>query len=87
MQDVKTDDGQTTANEGFKLEMASENTELAAYLDAVDKNYHITGAYQDAAKYTEYIDFSAGAPLDVYVIATFGGYFSDSAIDFGKEEP
>ncbi len=84
-QDVKTDDGQITANEGFKVEMTSENTESIAYLDTLDKNYHITGAYQDAAKYTEYIDFSVGEALDVYVMGTFGGYFSDGTIDLSKE--
>ena len=79
------DDGQITSNEGFKVEVTSENKELAAYLDSLNKNYHITGAYKDGAKYTEYIDFSAGDPMDVYITGTFGGFYSDSTIDLGEE--
>ena len=83
VQDIKADDGQTTANEGFKAELGSENPELAAYLSSLNNNYHITGAYRDAAKYTGYIDFSAGEPMDTYLTGTFGGYYSDGAIDVG----
>ncbi len=85
VQDIKMDDGQMTSNEGFKVDVASGNKELATYLDALDKNYHITGAYKDGAKYTEYIDFSNGEPMDIYVSGTFGGFYSDGTIDLGKE--
>lgn len=85
VQDVKKDDGQTTSNEGFKVEMTSENEGLAAYLDLLETNYHITGSYKDAPKYTGYVDFSAGEPMDVYVVGTFGGYESDGTIDLGEE--
>ena len=85
VQDIKMDDGQMTSNEGFKVDVASGNKELATYLDALDKNYHITGAYKDGAKYTEYIDFSAGDPMDTYIVGTFGGYYSDGTINLGEK--
>ncbi len=85
VQDIKMDDGQMTSNEGFKVELTSENKELSAYLDALNKNYHITGAYKDGAKYTEYIDFSEGESMDIYITGTFGGFYSDSTINLGKE--
>ena len=85
VQDIEMDDGKMTSNEGFKVEVTSENKELASYLDALNKNYHITGAYKDGAKYTEYIDFSAGDPMDTYVVGTFGGYYSDGTINLGEK--
>ena len=85
VQDIEMDDGKMTSNEGFKVEVTSENKELASYLDALNKNYHITGAYKDGAKYTEYIDFSAGDPMDTYIVGTFGGYYSDGTINLGEK--
>lgn len=72
-----------TSNEGFKAEVSSENEKLNEYLQSLDKNYHITGAYQDSAQYTEYIDFSRGEAMDVSLAGTFGGYRSDGTIDLG----
>ena len=83
VQDVKADDGSTTSNEGFKAEVTSDNKELNEYLESLGKNYHITGAYKDGAKYTEYVDFSQGEPMDVTVTGTFGGSMSDGVIDLG----
>ena len=84
-QDVQMEDGQTTSNEGFKVEVTCENAELAAFLESLGKNFHITGSYNDAAKYTEYVDFSQGKPLDIYVTGTFGGFYSDGKIYSGKQ--
>ena len=84
VQDITADDGQTTSNEGFKAEVTSENAELNAYLESLNKNFHITGAYKDAAKYTEYVDFSQGEAVDFTVTGTFGGYYSDGVIELGE---
>ncbi len=86
VQDVKTDDGDTTANEGFKAEVSCENKDLEAYLSSLDKNFHITGAYKDGAKYTEYVDFSQGEAMDVTLVGTFGCGHSDGTIDLGTEQ-
>ncbi len=83
VQEVAMEDGRMTSNEGFKAEVSSENEELNEYLQSLDKNYHITGAYQDGAQYTEYIDFSEGEAMDVSLTGTFGGYRSDGTIDLG----
>ncbi len=83
VQDVTADDGSTTSNEGFKVDVASDNKELAEYLGSLGKNYHVTGAYKDAAKYTNSIDFSQGEPMDVTLTGTFGGFMSDSTVDLG----
>ena len=86
VQEVAMDDGQMTSNEGFKVDVTSENEELNEYLQSLGKNYHITGAYQDGAKYTEYIDFSKGEAVDVSVEGTFGGYCSDGMLDLGESQ-
>ena len=84
VQDVEMEDGQMTSNEGFKAEVSSENQKLNEYLESLGKNYHITGAYKDAPKYTGYIDFSDAEPVDFTVTGTFGGYISSGEIDLGE---
>lgn len=84
-QKVKMDDGKMTANEGFKVELDSDNQELNDYLASLDNNYHITGAYKDGAKYTGQVDFSKGEKVDYTVTGTFGGYYSDNAIKLSAE--
>ena len=83
VQDVTMDDGNITANEGLKAEVSSENKDLEAYLSALDKNFHITGAYKDGAKYTELVDFSKGEPIDATLTGTFGRGSSNGTIDLG----
>lgn len=83
-QEVEMDDGNMTSNEGLKVEVSAEDKDLDEYLKNLEKNYHITGSYKDAAKYTNNIDFSDGEPLDIYVTGTFGCSHSDGTIDFGK---
>lgn len=80
--DVTDDNGSITTNEGLKANIITDNEELREYLDSLNKNFHITGAYKDAAKYTEYVDFSDGIPLDLYVEGTFGCYYSDGTFGF-----
>lgn len=83
VQNVRMDDGGTTANEGFRAEVSSDNADLEAYLESLDKNFHITGAYKDGAKYTEYVDFSEGEEMDATLTGTFGCGRSDGTIDLG----
>lgn len=83
VQEVAMEDGSMTANEGFKAEVTSSNESLNSYFASLNKNYHITGAYKDGAKYTEYVDFSQGEPLDVTVTGIFGGGLADGTIDLG----
>ena len=80
--EVKMDDGNITENEGFKAELSSDNEELNEYLKSLNKNFHITGSYKDAAKYTDQIDFSDGEDLDETVEGTFGGFYSDGSYRF-----
>lgn len=79
-QEVTMDDGGLTANEGFKVEVSSDNQELNDYLSSLGKNYHITGSYKDAARYTNYIDFSQGQPFEATLTGTFGATFSDGTV-------
>ena len=84
-QKVKMDDGKASANEGFGVELSSDNQELSEFLKSLGKNYHITGSSKDAAKYTEQLDFSKGAAMDKTMTGTFGGYMSDSTFDLGDK--
>ncbi len=83
--DTTMDDGGTTSNEGFKVEVSSDNEEFNEYLKSLNKNFHITGSYKDAAKYTDKLDFSEGEDMNVTVQGTFGGFYSDSSYRFDKE--
>ncbi len=84
-QKVKMDDGKASANEGFGVEVTSDNQELNEFLKSLDKNYHITGSYKDGAKYTEQLDFSKGKAVDKTITGTFGGYMSDNTLNFGDK--
>ncbi|MBQ9038517.1 MAG: hypothetical protein IJ119_03410 [Clostridia bacterium] len=65
-------DGSTSQNEGFKVEVTSESPKMQALLDSIDKNWHITGSYTTAARYTKYMDFSDADPIDFVLTGTFG---------------
>lgn len=78
--DVVSDDGSITTNEGLQAELFSEDEQMQAYLDALEVNFHITGSFKDAAKYTGYIDFSDAEPMDITLTGTFGGFCTDNAI-------
>ncbi len=80
IQEVKADDIGLTSNEGLKVELSSDNEEFNEYLSSLNKNFHITGSYKDGAKYTELLDFTKGDNLDIDIIGTFGGYYSDGNI-------
>jgi len=69
---VAADDGSLTSNEGFKVSLKAENRELQNHLDTLNVNYHITGSFQDGAKYTEKVDFSDGTPVDFHIEGIFG---------------
>ena len=83
MQEVKTDDGTPTENEGFKVELTSENEQLNSYLASINKNFHVTGSYKDFAICTNYIDFSEGQPFEATVTGTFGAYMTDGSVKLG----
>ena len=70
-------DGSTSENEGFKVEVTSENPQMQALLDSIVKNWHITGSYTTAARYTKYMDFSDAEPVDFTLTGTFGWCDSD----------
>lgn len=80
--EVTTDDGGTTMNEGFKVELVTDDAELTDYVVGKARNYHITGSYVDQAKYTGYLDFSDATPVDYTVKGTFGAYLSNGRITF-----
>ena len=80
IQEVEAEDIGLTSNEGLKVELSSDNKEFNEYLSSLNKNFHITGSYKDAAKYTGLLDFTKGDNLDIDVIGTFGGYYSDGNI-------
>lgn len=72
-----------SSNEGFSVEVSSENENLQELLDSYKKHWHITGSYTEAGKYTENLDFAAAAPLDITIFGTFGIADSDDNIFTG----
>ena len=84
--DVTTDDGVVTQNEGFKAELSSDDPGMSAYIESHLTNFHITGSYADAAKYTEYLDFSDAESLDCYVEGTFGAFLGDGSVTYGASD-
>ena len=79
-------DGSTSENEGFGVEVTSENPEMQELLDSIDKNWHITGSYTTAARYTKYMDFSDADPVDFILTGTFGWCDSDNNLVLESRE-
>ena len=63
-----------------------EGEEMNAYLTEHPANYHITGSYEKLAKYTGYVDFSDGKPVDRTITGTFGAYLNGAKIAFDGAE-
>ncbi len=80
MQEVKMEDGTLTENEGFKVDLTSENEQLNNYLASLNKNFHITGSSKDAPRWTENIDFSQGQTFEANATGTFGAYMTDQTV-------
>ena len=77
--------GAPAANEGFSVEINSDHDSVQEIIDRVTasgKNWHITGSYmnEDDAVLTNYIDFSDGEPVDVYLEAVFAGWSMDNTV-------
>lgn len=79
-------DGSTSLNEGFRVEVKSENPVMQELLDHIDANWHITGSYTTAARYTKYMDFSDASPLDFVLTGTFGWCDSDNRLVLDRRE-
>ena len=78
---VRRNDGAgESSNEGFLVELSTDNEEMQALLDSYEKVWHITGSYSAEGYYTEYLDWSKITPMDITVTGTFGG--ADSNEDF-----
>ena len=71
------EDGSTSLNEGFAVDVYAEDPEMQALLDSIDKNWHITGSYTTAARYTKYMDFSDAEPVVYIITGVFGKCDSD----------
>lgn len=82
---VLDDNGQPTSNEGFFGSVSSEDAELMAMIDSIDKNWHITGSYQGAAKYTEYLDLTDAKEVDFTVKGVFGAFLGDGVYTFSPD--
>lgn len=75
---VHRDDGAgESSNEGFLVELSTDNEEMQALLDSYDKVWHITGSYSAEGYYTEFLDWSKTTPMDITVTGTFGGADSE----------
>ena len=75
---VRRDDGAgESSNEGFLVELSTDNGEMQELLDSYDKVMHITGSYSVEGYYTEFLDWSKMTPMDITLTGTFGGADSD----------
>lgn len=75
---VRRDDGAgESSNEGFLVELSTDDGEMQELLDSYDKVMHITGSYSAEGYYTEFLDWSKMTPMDITLTGTFGGADSD----------
>ena len=75
---VRRNDGAgESSNEGFLVELSTDNKEMQDLIDSYDKVMHITGSYSAEGYYTEFLDWSKTTPMDITVTGTFGGADSD----------
>jgi len=79
------DDGRTTSNEGFMVDLLSADPDMMEYLNGSDNFFHITGSYIDAPKYTGQLDFSAAQPVYFVTTGLFGAYLTDSTVTFSPD--
>ncbi len=70
-------------NEGFIVELTTDNEDMQALLDSYEKTWHVTGSYTEGGKYTEFLDWSKAKPMDITLTGTFGG--ADSEENFFTE--
>ncbi len=80
--EVMNDDGVPTYNEGFSVTVQADDPALSKYLSDHDVNWHITGSYSEAPKYTGYLDFSDADAADFTVTGTFGAFLNGGMISF-----
>jgi hypothetical protein len=59
---------------------------MQALIDNTDKNWHITGSYTGAAKYTEQLNFSDSTPVDITLEGVFGVADSDGNIVLEQQD-
>ena len=83
---VTDDDGNETHNEGLKVELSSQDEDMAVYLTEHPANYHVTGSYETAPKYTGYLDFTDMQTVEYTVTGRFGAYLNGGAITFDAGE-
>ena len=86
IEEIEDDNGDPTTNEGFGVEIITDDKELEDFVIGLYKNLHITGSYEDEAKYTEKVDFSGGEPVDITLEATFGLGYEDGTLIFDASE-
>lgn len=86
--EIIADDGSTTANEGFFCTITTDDPELQYFIDHLEKNWHITGSYQDqgGAKYTEHLDLTGAQAVEYTVTGHLGSYLSNGSIVFSPED-
>ena len=72
-----TQENLASDNEGLRVELSAADKELQDLIDGIEKNWHITGSYSVAAKYTGQLDFSGAAPVDITIEGVFGMDDSD----------
>ncbi|MBQ6384945.1 MAG: hypothetical protein IJJ38_02100 [Lachnospiraceae bacterium] len=80
-------DGSTSENEGFKVEVTSQDPKMQELLNSIHKTWHITGSYTTAARYTKYMDFSDAEPVDFMLTGTFGWSDSDNNLVLTRPQP
>ena len=73
----RNDGAGESSNEGFLVELSTDNEEMQALIDSYDKVWHITGSYSAEGYYTEFLDWSKMTPMDITPTGTFGGADSD----------
>jgi len=76
----------TSENEGLQVELLSADEGMQALIDNTDKNWHITGSYTGAAKYTEQLNFSDSTPVDITLEGVFGVADSDGNIVLEQQD-
>ena len=70
--EAEDDEGIISSNEGFRVEITSDDVEFQKLLSCYKKIWHITGSYSVAAKHTGLIDYSNMLPVDISITGVFG---------------
>lgn len=72
-------------NDGFEVEIITENKNLKEIIMSISKNWHLTGGFNNSANLTNYLDFSDGKEVSIIIDGYFSGFSTKTNTPIKKD--